>query len=286
MKIRDCWLGIFCLLKSIMAVADCDLVFPTSVYLGNYDPNQPMQTPVSWYFDVYALKGCNLHLQFEDIDASGAFILLGPENSALRIVMAHDYNGYAPVKPAPNDFMHINLVDNEKLNFQLWLIKPPNKWLPAGLYACQIRLRNQNDAGQTTGFKDINFQINVIPSVNVSLGQAGGYSNMTSAILDFGILANGEQRKTQLLVQANTPYSVSLQSDQGGFLTNLHYPAEKIPYKFRMDNVLLDLTKGEQTIQVSNLQNSAHTLDVEIGAIEKILAGQYSDTLLMTISAQ
>jgi hypothetical protein len=102
---------------------------------------------------------------------------------------------------------------------------------------------------------------------------------------DFGELMQGARRRAVLDVLANTPYQLQLVSARGGKLVNQSFSASEVGYALRVDGVVMSAAAGNAALAVERAGSSRHPLEVEIGPVQKVLAGHYADELLITISA-
>lgn len=112
-----------------------------------------------------------------------------------------------------------------------------------------------------------------------------------SQTLDFGQLVEGDRESLDLIVRSNVRYSVSVASAHGSALRNTN-PAEPtpIPYLLEASGVSISMPAGLSVSLVNSAPWTAggetrYRLDFTIRAFEMVAAGEYTDTLTFTISA-
>ncbi len=139
---------------------------------------------------------------------------------------------------------------------------------------------------------------NVDPFVEVALVEPGesyppgrpGPRRETEREMSFGVLEPGDNRAYDLLVQANTLFTVTVESFNGGVLAyegtngeDSELPTE-VPYAFRVDGEEVDLSDG--AIQFgTDLFGFRWPLEAEILDFGVPVAGDYRDTVTITVSA-
>ena len=123
-------------------------------------------------------------------------------------------------------------------------------------------------------------------SVSASFG-ANADAGLTSTTLEFGRLQQNKTRSVEFAVNANTPYDISFESENGGALKHFASEAE-ITYALKMDGTLIPrsaIESGDAVIQGST--NSVHGLDIEIlDDVRQAVAGRYEDRLTIIITAE
>lgn len=132
-------------------------------------------------------------------------------------------------------------------------------------------------------------RITVPAAVEASLSTGHGRSPLGQAshTLDLGPLRTGLSRRFDLFVRANTGYTLTLSSGNGGALEGLKgREKSRIPYRLSADGRALDLKRTAHLARAAKTGREQHGFEVTVGSIERALSGDYQDTLRLTISAQ
>jgi hypothetical protein len=117
-------------------------------------------------------------------------------------------------------------------------------------------------------------------------GSASGGQGAGVARLDFGELRQGARRSTNLEVLSNTGHTLSLASSGRGRLVNRSHPSSSIPWDLSINGQPVALTSGHATLPLTMRGQVLHRIEAQIGAVERVLAGEYADNLLITVTAQ
>lgn len=259
----------------------CALVVPGHWSLDGYDPAQASGRAEPQAIRVQAGKGCQAWLRVEWQGMAGDLPLAGPGASNLRLALSTDSAGASPLQPAPQDAALFQLEAGREALFYLWARPLPGQWIEPGTYSALLRLSLVGAAG-TLAEADLPVSINVKAAVRAGFAGSGG----KLARLDFGELAQGLQRSVGLDVQANTGHRVTLESTQRGQLVNRRFSQSAISYRLRVAGVVVGAEASGAGITIPSAGQARHRIEVEIGPVEKVLAGDYEDDLLITITAQ
>ena len=131
------------------------------------------------------------------------------------------------------------------------------------------------------------------PSITVSLvdpgdgwpGDRGGEGDpVRYRELDFGVLEPGAVRAIDLLVDANTSYSITAESENNGALTAVSGGAGTIPYTFFVNSDPYDLSSGPVTLPETS--GFRFPLEFVIDGFPAVEQGEYSDTVNLTVTTQ
>jgi hypothetical protein len=259
----------------------CALVVPGKWSLDGYDPAQASGRAESQAVRVQAGKGCQAWLRVEWPGVAGDLPLSGPGATSLRVTLSTDSAGASPLQPAPQDAAWFKLEAGREALFYLWARPLPGQWIEPGTYSAQLRL-SLVGAGGTLAERELPVSINVKAAVRAGFAGSGG----KLARLDFGELAQGLQRSVGLDVQANTGHRVTLESTQRGRLVNRRFSQSAISYRLRVAGVPVSAETSGAGLSIASAGQARHRIEVEIGPVEKVLAGDYEDDLLITITAQ
>lgn len=270
------------------ARADCVLDAPGLVLLNRYDPSAP-SSPESWSLTIRSRKpkeSCQARLQVEAPDSAGQLVLQGKDPAGLRILLSRDANGSQPVSVAPQDLGSFAIDAGEQTQLTLWALRGAGQWVEKGVYRSRVRVSLLDAQGKTQDQRNIDFQAQVHPSVQAQFGQASGAAGLNSTRMDFGELVQGDRQQAKLTVQSNSGYMITLHSTQRGRLVNRRFAQAQVPYLLRVDGKPIALGSSDAELEVARPGRQGHEIEVEIGMFERVLAGEYADTLLITITAQ
>lgn len=168
-----------------------------------------------------------------------------------------------------------------------------NQQVPYGTYSGTFTARLYQGTVPTTkgvlkNSKDFTYTAIVNQKVDVRLGPAtGNYdSGLTSYNIDLGEVSGGASGTFAIFLKANTPYSLKMSVASGGYLSSAT-TNDKIHYTLTIDGK--SITLGSDVIIDQETAKALYS-KVLMGAIsvpagQDVEAGQYSDTINFTISA-
>jgi spore coat protein U-like protein len=116
-------------------------------------------------------------------------------------------------------------------------------------------------------------------------------SARTSLTLDFGVMYPGTGRDADLLVRANSSYSVSISSANGGIMPIQDATdTSTVPYTLTANGAQLDLSAGTDVLIASGAgptteNGDRYDLRVVIGEYGMATEGTYMDSLSITVAA-
>lgn len=275
---------LMCALDS--AAAQCVLDIPNQVQLGSYDPGAPMQNPIGWGFRVSTQTGCAARIQLDALDAAGRLMLQGPDTVGFTVLMAQDASGSTPVNAAPLDAATVQVTTGQQVTFSMWAVRPSGQWRMPGPYRGAVRVSLLDNAGQVLTRRDLAFLTTVSATVQLHWEGVASGSGSPAARLDFGELVQGATRSASLVVQANSPHTIALESTQRGQLVNAKFPHAGLNYALRLNGRSLVLGPNASDVRMATPGKARHEIEVRIGPIERVLAGEYLDSLLVTVAAQ
>jgi hypothetical protein len=266
--------------------AACLLDLPIQIQLGTYDPGTSATNPIGWSLRLATSEGCSARIQMDGLDAEGILSLQGSDGQSLRLVMAQDASATKHLPAAPQDFGSVQLNPGQQLNTQLWAIRAAGQWLSPGTYRGTLRITLLDVSGLVMLRRDITFVSEVAATVQSSWGLLSSASGITAARLDFGELVQGAVRSASLMVRANTSYGMTVESAQHGRLIHQKLPDAAISYAIILNDRPFDPAHGIAQRFVTTPGVVRHAFSFRIGAVERVLAGDYVDSLLVTIFAQ
>lgn len=287
------WLAALCCgvgaLQAPAALAECLLDAPAMLMLGRYDPGAAQALPVSWQLTVkprHPKAGCRARLQAEATDQAGHLLLLGNDPAGLRVALAQDASGRQALAVAPQDLASFQLEPDQQTQLVLWAVRSPGQWIDPGLYRASLHLSLLDEQGRTLERREVDFQSIVPPLVQAQFGQVSSAAGISLTRLDFGELRQGASRRATLSVQANTGYTITLGSANSGRLVHSSQSREQIGYQLRLDGRPVALNQSLAGLSAIRSGRQQHEIEVEIGPMQQVLAGEYRDSLLITISGQ
>lgn len=284
------WLCCAFALHAPAIMADCMLQIPATVVLGHYDPGAAQATPVSWQVSVRSRNpktGCRARLQVETPSQTSNLLLLGDDPAGLRVTLSQDAAGRQTLPVAPQDVALIQLDSDREATMVFWATRDTGQWIsPKSLYRGSLRLTLLDEQGKTLDQSDVEFKSMITSVVQAQFGQSNSASGLNSTRLDFGELKQGSWRSATLAVRANTGYTITLSSANGGGLVHSSQPQQRIAYQLRLDGRLVALNQPITGLSASGSGRHSHDIQVEIGSMQQVLAGEYRDSLLITVSGQ
>ena len=268
------------------AAAQCVLDIPNQVQLGSYDPGALLQNPIGWRFRVSTQTGCAGRIQLDALDATGRLLLQGPDTAGFTVLMAQDASGSTPVNAAPLDAAAVQIAAGQQVTVSMWAVRPAGQWRVPGPYRGAVRVSLLDKAGLVLTRRDLAFLTAVSPTVQLHWEGVASGSGSPTARLDFGELVQGATRSASLVVQANSSHTIALESTQRGQLVNAKFPLAGLSYSLRLNGRALALGPNASDVRMATPGKVRHEIEVRIGPIERVLAGEYLDSLLVTVAAQ
>jgi hypothetical protein len=267
---------------------DCVIDSPATVALPFYDPTAATAA-VAWQIKLRGIRGCDARLQIENLDAPGRVALGGGSGGErLQTSLLTQPNGGIPVPPAPSEVGTFKLAAGQETTLVLWLRADATQWTGAGLYQRTLGLRLTKASGETLDYRETLMMSSVKATARARFGAISdsGSGGSSVARLDFGELQQGAQRSATLEVLANTAHTLSLASTGRGRLVNRQNPSSSIEWALRLNGQPVALASDHTVLPFLARGRIRYQFDAQIGAVERVLAGDYADDLLITITAQ
>jgi hypothetical protein len=267
---------------------DCVIDSPTTVALPFYDPTAATAA-VAWQIKLRGIRGCNARLQIENLDTPGRLALAGASSGErLQTSLLTQPNGGIPVPPAPSEVGTFKLAAGQETTLVLWLRADATQWIGAGLYQRTLGLRLTKASGETLDYREALMVSSVKATARARFGAISdsGSGGSSVARLDFGELQQGAQRSATLEVLANTAHTLSLTSTGRGRLVNRQNSSSSMAWSLRINGQPVAMASGNTVLPFEARGRIRYQFDAQIGAIERVLAGDYADDLLITITAQ
>ncbi|MFM2083783.1 MAG: hypothetical protein RLY95_601 [Pseudomonadota bacterium] len=264
----------------------CQLDVPGQVVLPNHDPSASSRSQYALTIRVRAVTACTVRLQVDRLDSLGEVKLSGASVAGLRVGLNQDASYAVPLQAAPNDIASWKLAAGQIATYAIWISPLIQQWVSAGFYQAPIHLRLLNSSGSTLDDRDVVLIAKLDATTKITFAGNGSRASR----LDFGEISAGAIRSAVLDVWANATHRITLTSQNRGYMQNARMQADasdaKIAYSVRLSGQPMTLSTGVASVAVQNLGQTRHQLDVEIGAVQRLLAGEYMDDLLITVVAQ
>jgi hypothetical protein len=166
---------------------------------------------------------------------------------------------------------------------------------PPGVYTdvVPINVYNVKNNGtleySTTRYLTLSFSVPRFAEVSLVPVNAGHDPNATTYVMDFGTLETSEELAVDLRVVGNVGFAVMMSSMNGGSLANVN--GGTIPYQMKVGNGSYFTFSGSGPYQVASsssgtsTQGIPYTLRVRIGTVLSNVAGDYQDSVTITVQA-
>lgn len=254
--------------------------------IQTYDPSANFRIPTAAVLRVRAITDCTVRLQIDRLDGLGELRLTGVDPAALRVQLSQDASGTAPLQATPFDTASWTLLAGQTVAYSIWISPLPQQWVSAGLYQSPLRFRLLDSNGSTLDQRDWLLSMQAQATAKVSFTGMGA----RVARLDFGEISANARRSAGLDVWANSGYQIKLSSQNRGFMQNKQASVagrdSQIPYSVNLAGQNLSLASGDASLQSQGNGNLRYQLDVTLGEVQRLLAGEYADDLLITVIAQ
>ncbi|WP_141398511.1 MULTISPECIES: hypothetical protein [Microbulbifer] len=138
--------------------------------------------------------------------------------------------------------------------------------------------------------RDLDFRLSARVAPQADLQLAGNAQSQLgrSAGMNFGELEEGETLSAMLAVRANGAYNLAVASENNGQLQHVSLKGENtaVPYRAWLDGQQLSLQRGKDSRSFSAPENGRRlrNISVQIGETKGRMAGQYRDTLRVTVT--
>jgi hypothetical protein len=263
---------------------DCLLETPATLMLPRYHPGAA-PAPLAWPVKLRGMRGCQAQLLMDNLQAPGRLALEGASASApLQFTLATQASGGAPVPLAPAPLATLTLAAGQETQLLLWLRPDAAQWVEAGIYQHTLGLRLIRPDGAQLDYRETRLVSEVQATARAQFGAASGGASV--ARLNFDELQQGAQRSATLDVLANAAHTLSLSSSGQGQLINRQNPGARIAWTLRINGQPVPLGAGPALLASSARGRVRYLFEAQIGAVERVLAGDYADDLLITLTAQ
>jgi len=197
--------------------------------------------------------------------------------------------------PNSNEVLTAHLDEgNSSALLEYYIIVEPGSYLPYGYLTDSFDITvYEGDLNNYTQLMSSSVTIAMeAPRIAaLSVVEQGGAFNesKTDITMDFGWLTPRAERNADIIVQANLPYSLTLNSINRGFLEPQQRSIkDNISYSCFVDGTEIDLSVSNIEIgsaEISDENGDRYALKFIIGDFWDIASGTYEDSIRVTLSA-
>lgn len=168
---------------------------------------------------------------------------------------------------------------------------PFDQEVPSGEYSDSIDISvYEGTTGQyiLRDTKQVTYTVTVPANISISIHSSPGIGE--TADLNFGTLQIGESRSFSIDVVANTPYDMSIESENNGVLSqDTTRVPNTISYALQYQGRAIDLSRRiylPYPQRKHSTEVNTHEFNAIIGEFDFVLWGEYRDNLVVTITAR
>jgi len=165
---------------------------------------------------------------------------------------------------------------------------------PSGIYSDVLIFRGYNIGGTPIalggGDRNATAAAKVQDKAEVNLAGASGSFGVPFALdkLDFGVLATGAEKNAFVQVRATSPVTITVTSQNRGKLlhTTLKQQVPGVLYAMKVDAQAVNLATGSFSLSRNppvTLDGISYPMNVRIGDVSSLSAGQYQDVLTISV---
>lgn len=179
--------------------------------------------------------------------------------------------------------------DTPQVRLSFYLEVPALQHAPPGFYSSPLEITlYEGDLSRHTLLQRevVNVSLYVPPKVRLQVVETG--SEGRKGRIDFGTLEDGKTADFELLLQANTAFSVSAQSHQGGVLRHSDpQDNSQVPYILTLRGATVPLGKDEKPLFTVSAGSRTTRVPgkISIGKVGNPTPGTYGDSITFTITA-
>lgn len=166
--------------------------------------------------------------------------------------------------------------------------------VPGGSYSGSFILKIFQEGDDLNGppdakSKEFTYTATVNKTVAIKVGSASGnYSSSSESYnIDLDEVSQGASTNFGIFVKGNSAYTLSMKDSSGGYLTSTT-TSDKIGYTLTIDGVNYPLSTSDTEIlhQSTNaMYNNVYIGAINVPAGQDVEAGQYSDSVFFTVTA-
>lgn len=220
-------------------------------------------------------NGYGDHLRYELYDSVQHKIrLTGPPTASTQNILEGYLNKTQPLR-----------------SLRYYFFVPFDQDVPSGDYSDSIEISiYEGNTSQYTlrDTRRVTYTVTVPANISISIQSSVGIGE--TADLNFGTLQIGESRSFSIDVVANTPYDLSIESENNGVLTQDTTRAPNtIPYALQYKGRHIDLSRRTYLSYPQRKHTTeviTHKFNAIIGEFDFVLWGEYQDNLVLTVTAR
>lgn len=249
--------------------------------------------------NVKSLEGsCSFYVTVSaSVTGGGALGLLSGGAGQLVFEVYRDTTGTQALRPAPlatqSEVLTGSIGKDGQQGFQVAYSIPALQIVPPGTYSGQITIAAYEGvfgSGVLRAQKQVPISV-AIPSIaEVSFTEGTFNAKNKYVSVDFGTLYQGEIKGITLHARGNGGYRITADSQNGGSMRQRD-PLEPsaVPYILSLDGRPADLSRPDvEAVSfqgITSAQGNAHRFDFTIGSLAGTAAGDYEDTVTVTITS-
>ena len=278
------------------SAATCDAVLiPTSTMVRlDYDPFAFTRTVERITFEVESRANTVCEAEFVLLDASRTAVSeTMVVQSGVQVGFTASAGDTALVPTAVPGTWRASLKPNQRTRLSIQATVTQDAVASAGEHRAPLSLemRDVGALATTAAPMPVTVVLAVVPraQMNIVGAMATFGQGQSVAHVDFGVLASNVSRRVFLQIRADTTARLTIDSANAGLLLpeGALHETDRIPYLATLSGVPIDLTRHwEQVIDPPRtLAGTSLPLDIGLGTLGGHVAGQYSDTLTIVLSA-
>lgn len=184
--------------------------------------------------------------------------------------------------------IEVRIPPRETVQLTPVFVIPPHQPGSSGLYENQLLARFKNQVMSEIDVETIlPVSVHISPVVQANFIGVSRAGRKTSS-LDLGELYPGLEQNFGLQLRSNSYVDLQITSENRGVLQHVTDDNSKIPYQLYVGGEDLNLSQAETLTLPARLTHNGTTnpVQIKINEFSEVAAGDYSDTILIRISAR
>ncbi|MEZ9697940.1 hypothetical protein AB4455_16370 [Vibrio sp. 10N.261.46.E12] len=280
MRTRYRYLILF-LLFPMLALAECKGKWSVDIDKNNIQFNQDLSANIPVYIQLSkGLQQCNPRLAFVTLDNKKEGVLKSRASNLETQLLDKNFRHlrYTP------QFGFGLPLENSPVT-RMWIKVPKAKLANAGHYSAQLDTKLVLDNDTKRLRKTVKLNIPAFVSLTASTGSSSLRGMGSNAYtLALGVIESHKKYRAELSLVSNSNVKVKVKQKYGA-LTNKSSKELRIPYTFRINNVM---ASNNSTFSFSNKDGVKYwgiPFEVKIGNADFANAGKYQDTITVEVKA-
>lgn len=239
---------------------------------------------------------CPFYVTVAATMVGGAGGLLTGPGTPLVFEVYRDASGAQAMRPSPLATQSETLVGTASRKgppetFQVVYSIPALQIVPPGVYSGQITIavyEGSFGSGLLRIQKQVPLSITIPSIAELTFATATFKTKKKQVAVDFGVMSEGKIKGVTLHARGNGGYRISVNSGNGGVMLQPD-PSDKsaVSYTLSIDGRPVKLGKSEDEAVIyqgtTDAHGNDHRFDFRIGSIREAAAGDYEDTVSVTI---